>query len=228
MRDSSASPRCSHSTSEDRQPVSVRLRDRSPQSQDPKSHGARVAADLALPDPHYLPAMILCELTGGPIAFGITDHLVCPELGVGAGPRRFAAVLWATVPEAPVDKDGQASPGEDEVGGTALGDLRVQAEPPAGCVHRLSEHPLRRRVHLPTASKMGALGRAHPFWDHGRNPTRELAARPGASTMSRAVLGRPPPADDECYHVDLPGWVLGHVEPGDDLAHAPRSAAQWR
>jgi|APMI01.1.fsa_nt_gi hypothetical protein len=63
MRDISASPHCWHSISEDRHPVALCLRVRGSESQDLKGYGVGVTADLALPDPEHLPAMILGELT---------------------------------------------------------------------------------------------------------------------------------------------------------------------
>ena len=46
-------------------------------------HGAWVPTDLALPHPHDVPSVILCQLRGPPVALGVAAHLVGPELALG-------------------------------------------------------------------------------------------------------------------------------------------------
>ena len=102
-----------------------------------------VIAHFALPDPNDLPASLLCQGSGPLVTFGIAAHLLFPQLGVGSGPGLLAAVNGTAVPEAAVDEHRETAAREDNVGRASLGELAVEAKPPASSVEGLAQRDLR-------------------------------------------------------------------------------------
>lgn len=69
--------------------------------------------ELMLPDPDHRPAQGAEGAGDEPIAGAIAAQLLEPEYRVGLW---LCGVLRATVPETPVDEDGEPSPGKNEIG----------------------------------------------------------------------------------------------------------------
>ena len=158
-------------------------------TQDRVGHGARIPTNLALPHPHDVPSVISCQVCGPAIPLGVAAHLVGPELRVGPGPRRLAAVFGAAVPEAAVHEDGGVAGRQDEVRGAALRDLPMEPEPPAGRMDRLAKQDLWSCVDLASPSEVRACLRADPPLRHGSNLRRQYPRFvPQKSTAVRAEI----------------------------------------
>lgn len=113
---------------------------------------------LMLPDPHDCPACVLQRDRVSVITVDVALQLWRPVATVDAG---LTAMLWAAVPEAPVDKYRDARPGEHHV--RAYSPPReieavVLAETKPGSMQRRTEGNLGLRVgaadglHVPAAS----------------------------------------------------------------------------
>ena len=83
----------------------------------------RLCWRFVLPDTHNVPACLFQELVGFVIAPTVLLDLVGPIVGVCLGDR---VVVWASMPEASVEEDGNSSSRENDVGS------------PANCRHRSS------------------------------------------------------------------------------------------
>ncbi len=93
---------------------------------------------LVLPDANGLPASVAQPLISVSIACPITRHFVSPVLTVPDGHR---VMFGAAVPEAPVEKNSNPSPCEDEVGCAPDGRQgpRSNAIPHPECVHSAAQ-----------------------------------------------------------------------------------------
>lgn len=66
------------------------------------------------------------------------------------------------MPVVPIDKDGDAVPGEADVGSAALPQLAVEPEPGTQSMQGSSKHQLRLGIGLPSATKMPSCLCTHP------------------------------------------------------------------
>src|SRR3954453_10769203 len=83
---------------------------------------------LAFPHPDYRPAVYLSQPGRTAIAFNISLHLFLPERGIRACEGGPTSVFGAAVPETAVNEDGESPARHHYVGGTAPGELAVEAE----------------------------------------------------------------------------------------------------
>lgn len=100
---------------------------------------------LMLPEPEYLPSVILQHGGRSGIALCVPVNLRLPESGVRLG--RYE-VEWTPMPEAPVDKAGDPPFRERNVDRTTsvAFDRVLDAEPQAGRVEQTTDRKLRFRV----------------------------------------------------------------------------------
>lgn len=68
---------------------------------------------LVLPDANHLPPLGSQGPTDGPVSCLVTTDLLGPKLSIGLG---YRTTLAATVPEASVNKDRDATTRKDEIG----------------------------------------------------------------------------------------------------------------
>jgi hypothetical protein len=104
------------------------------------------AADFAFPGTNYGPTEFFSQVRRPFVAFAVPLHLGRPQLSVRAGPRGLAPMLWACVPETPVDKHSQTPAGKQNVGSAALGQPAVKPEPGPGGVECLTKGDLGSRA----------------------------------------------------------------------------------
>jgi len=100
-----------------------------------------------LPNPHNLPSASGQSLIGIAIASSVGVDLVAPEFSIAFRP---SAMLWATVPEAPIDEDSHFRPRENNVY-TSMRKWRhhlVDAVSQAYCMEATSHPHLGGRVAL--------------------------------------------------------------------------------
>src|SRR5258708_4927486 len=70
------------------------------------------------PDANYVPAGLFEQPVGLRVALTVSADLLGPELRV---PPRWPVVVWAAVPVAAVDEDGEAGACEDDIRGAPHG-----------------------------------------------------------------------------------------------------------
>jgi hypothetical protein len=105
---------------------------------------------LVSPNPHDLPAISAESRVRVAVALLVRNDLSAPELGILFGPSRM---LWAAVPKAPVDEDGDTRSGENDVGNPSRlsqqGDMDAETE--SKSMKRTTQRRFGRGVLLPNA-----------------------------------------------------------------------------
>jgi hypothetical protein len=130
---------------------------------------------LVLPHPEYLPATGRQSGVDRFVARYVPRELWAPVIGVSAWD---VAVLGTAMPEAPVDEDGKASPGEDNVGTNKAprgAEGKIDAEAQAAAMELRAEAQLSAAVSPPVSAHarahLGASGLRI-----GQGPHRQIQA----------------------------------------------------